>query len=1014
MKKNIICLLCLSFSYFLGSAQIKELEKGRIFAEPDLSECKVQHRVEKTQTEHRSYSPSTVAFDRTHLDAARVVNYNSNGEASYIKARLNTKNKFNSIQEEADAFLKLTAEKLKCDLSKTAFKFKSTFIDQLGEEHIRLTQTIMGIPLYGKEIILHKRNNAIHLLNGDYASVENQVINTNFDLTENSIKEIVQQTNHTHTHVGSEMVQENFGIDFKQWDIHKVYYESGGNFIPAFEVIYYPHLAERLEFVIDANTGEYLENYSSLCKFHTHEHLPPDGPATANALDLLGQNRTINTYEFSNRFYMLDGSRTMFNPALSNLPDDPVGAIWTIDANNTAPQNSNFKIEHVQSTTNSWNSSPEAVSAQFNAGAAYEYFKIRHAREGMSGTGDNIVSIVNVAAEDGSSMGNAFWNGFAIFYGNGDDGFFPLGRGLDVAGHEMSHGVIQNTANLRYQGESGALNESFADVFGAMIDRDDWTIGEDVVKTNAFPSGALRNLEDPHNGAATNDFARGWQPKHLSEKYNGSQDNGGVHINSGIPNHVFYRIADQIGRAPAEQIFYRALTVYLTKSSNFIDFRNAILASALDLYSQDEQLVAVNALIAVGLNPGQGGGGADDVDLNPGQDIIWYSSEGRDSMFIRDAAGTLIGPNPLIEIDHISRPSISDDGSRVAYVGSDKKIHGVAIDWPGDTYDPTIFWEDSPMWRNAVISKQGDKIAALTDDLNNKIIVMDLSSGAMKEFELYNPTFTQGIETGEVAYADALEWDHTGTHIMYDAKSIITNTSGVDIEFWDIGFLNVWNAAAETFALGNISKLFSSIPDNINIGNPSFSKNSPYIIAFDYIEESSNSILGVNSETGEVKLIKENTGLGYPNYSNDDRSVVYDVPFIQNGSLAGYDIGRVGLSTDKITGISSTAEMLEFYARWPVWFSNGERVLSEVVDLGEGEFDVQIFPVPAKDRIQIQLSESQENLQLRLLDLNGKLIKKSVLNSDSKVLNLADLSPGTYVLKLMNETSQYTKKIVKL
>jgi Zn-dependent metalloprotease len=94
--------------------------------------------------------------------------------------------------------------------------------------------------------------------------------------------------------------------------------------------------------------------------------------------------------------------------------------------------------------------------------------------------------LINVADDDGSSMGNAFWNGQAMFYGNGDGAFQPLARGLDVAGHEMSHGVIQSTANLEYQGESGALNESFADVFGVLIDRDDWKIGEDVVKASSI------------------------------------------------------------------------------------------------------------------------------------------------------------------------------------------------------------------------------------------------------------------------------------------------------------------------------------------------------------------------------------------------------------------------------------------------------------------------------------------------------------------------------------------------
>ena len=97
----------------------------------------------------------------------------------------------------------------------------------------------------------------------------------------------------------------------------------------------------------------------------------------------------------------------------------------------------------------------------------------------------------------------------------------------------MAHGIIEHTANLEYRFQPGALNESIADVFGAMIDDDDWLIGEDIVKEAYFPSGALRNLEDPHNG----DHANGWQPAHMDEFVDLSEDEdyGGVHINSGIP-----------------------------------------------------------------------------------------------------------------------------------------------------------------------------------------------------------------------------------------------------------------------------------------------------------------------------------------------------------------------------------------------------------------------------------------------------------------------------------------------
>ncbi len=100
-------------------------------------------------------------------------------------------------------------------------------------------------------------------------------------------------------------------------------------------------------------------------------------------------------------------------------------------------------------------------------------------------------------------MDNAFWNGVFMAYGDGNVAFKPLAQALDVAAHEMTHGVIQHTVNLEYRGESGALNESFADVFAAMVDRDDWQLGEDVIKSlGLFPSGALRDMAHPHNGVS--------------------------------------------------------------------------------------------------------------------------------------------------------------------------------------------------------------------------------------------------------------------------------------------------------------------------------------------------------------------------------------------------------------------------------------------------------------------------------------------------------------------------------
>src|SRR5205085_423648 len=120
-------------------------------------------------------------------------------------------------------------------------------------------------------------------------------------------------------------------------------------------------------------------------------------------------------------------------------------------------------------------------------------------RNSINGQGGTIISVINVNQSPGVGMDNAFWNGKAMFYGNGNAAFTPLAKSLDVGGHEMTHGVTEASAGLEYKNQSGAINESMSDCFGVCIDRGNFLIGEDVVKTSVFPSGALRNLQDPHN-----------------------------------------------------------------------------------------------------------------------------------------------------------------------------------------------------------------------------------------------------------------------------------------------------------------------------------------------------------------------------------------------------------------------------------------------------------------------------------------------------------------------------------
>jgi Zn-dependent metalloprotease len=253
-----------------------------------------------------------------------------------------------------------------------------------------------------------------------------------------------------------------------------------------------------------------------------------------------------------------------------------------------------------------------AQAAHDGAGVVYDYYAKTFKRDAIDGQGGAMVSTVHFGS-DPADAENAAWVGEAqqMIYGDGGRIFKPLTYGLDVIGHEFTHGIIDGTAGLVYEGQSGALNESYADIFGVMIDRANWTVGEQVVKPGAFPMPYLRSLEDPSAGGNydPNQPLRGiGQPTTMDEYANlplsRRADNGGVHINSGIPSHAAYLIAQAISREKAEQIFYRTVTQYLTPESDFLDAGNATARAATDLYGQAEVDAVRNGFTQVGINIG--------------------------------------------------------------------------------------------------------------------------------------------------------------------------------------------------------------------------------------------------------------------------------------------------------------------------------------------------------------------------------------------------------------------------
>lgn len=264
----------------------------------------------------------------------------------------------------------------------------------------------------------------------------------------------------------------------------------------------------------------------------------------------------------------------------------------------------------------------DARAAHIHASLVYSYYKTVHGRDSYDNLGGVLTSTVHYDV----AYNNAFWNGQQVVYGDGDGvTFAPLARALDIVAHELTHAVTQYTSDLIYEDQSGALNESLSDIFAAMVEffatpaQADWLIGEDVY-TPGTPGDALRSLSDPTQGVYNPTLpARGpGQPDHMSLYASLPLwiDQGGIHINSGIPNKAAYLLAQGgtfhgitvigIGRGKMERIFYRAATLCLTPGANFASARACTIQAAKDLFGNASPEVASvrDAWAAVGIGAG--------------------------------------------------------------------------------------------------------------------------------------------------------------------------------------------------------------------------------------------------------------------------------------------------------------------------------------------------------------------------------------------------------------------------
>ena len=256
-------------------------------------------------------------------------------------------------------------------------------------------------------------------------------------------------------------------------------------------------------------------------------------------------------------------------------------------------------------------------------GATFALFAEVFGRDSIDGNGLPLEATVHY----GKKYDNAFWNGERMVFGDGDGEVFErFTISLTVIGHELAHGVTQFTSGLEYEGQSGALNESMSDVFGVLVEQyalgqsveqASWLVGEGLF-TPEVEGTALRSMKAPGTAYDDDVLGKDPQPDHMDDYIETQQDNGGVHLNSGIPNRAFYLVAESLGGNAWERagaIWYDTLLTNLDDRTDFAGFAAATVTAAADRYGEpsDEVAAVVTGWARVGIDVGAPQPAADDA-----------------------------------------------------------------------------------------------------------------------------------------------------------------------------------------------------------------------------------------------------------------------------------------------------------------------------------------------------------------------------------------------------------------
>jgi Zn-dependent metalloprotease len=548
-----------------------------------------------------------IALLSSAVVAAFALPLSASAASSVNLSRAGSPSQFSAVVQRAQGLIDVPANaRMLRRASGDTFVAKDVTVDANGDSHTRFQRNFRGLPVIFGDMVVHSRSGRL-----DNASL--------------TLKSIARPAS-LRPRISADDAMVAAGADFDGAIGHiasrgLVVYARNTPVL-AYEINVRGNSKSRgfadMRYFVNAQTGDVLDGWSIFQSV----------AATGTGKTLLLGNVSITTDKLSSTSYrMVDPTRG--SGSTRNGNNKVIDSVYNTAAIFTDTDN-------VWGTNSTSSGVSAAADAHYGVAATWDYYKNTYGRSGIYNDGVGVKSIVNVKFynDDGTTTpNNAGWYGAPykfMAYGYGGGTYNPF-VALDVAGHEMTHGVTEATAGLVYSGDAGGLNESSSDIMGTLVefsignanDPGDYLIGEEIYKSNPTGKLALRYMFLPSaaDGESHDCYPTGGYPAD-------SQRTNNPHFTSGIGNHFFYLLAEGavsppnftytasqlvcngdttlagIGRAKAGAIWYRALTTKFTSGTTYPQARTATIAAAGELYGTNsaEQNAVKRAWSAVSVN----------------------------------------------------------------------------------------------------------------------------------------------------------------------------------------------------------------------------------------------------------------------------------------------------------------------------------------------------------------------------------------------------------------------------